>query len=87
MFSLDHFQLPSWKAARAGLFAMFVMPLSGCGYVTAMTAGDEGRGYDASTGVDRAVVSSVSRLSTLPAVSCRTANATVKPLSTPGRSC
>jgi hypothetical protein len=48
----------SWTAAYRSLVALFVLPLGGCGYVTAMTAGDGTSPYDASTGEHFAVIAS-----------------------------
>ena len=62
-------QLRVHKAAYLGLIALFVAPLGGCGYVTAMTSGDATPQYDASTGADYAVIMDSDRRTFDPA--CR----------------
>jgi hypothetical protein len=62
-------QLHVHKAVYLGLIALFVAPLGGCGYVTAMTFGDATPQYDASTGADFAIIADSDRRRLDPA--CR----------------
>lgn len=43
------------------LIALCVMPLGGCGYITATTGGDVTSRYDASTGTDKAIIAGPSQ--------------------------
>jgi len=49
----------SWIVVRLSLIALSILPLSGCGYVAAMTAADTTPRYDASTGADTAIIEQV----------------------------
>jgi hypothetical protein len=56
VYSPDKVPVRSWTSIYLGLIALSILPLSGCGYVTAMTAADATPRYDASTGADTALI-------------------------------
>jgi hypothetical protein len=61
--------LRAQKAVYLGLIALFVAPLGGCGYVTAMTSTDAVTPYDTSTSADFAIIADAGRHTFGPA--CR----------------
>lgn len=56
MFSQDKAPSRSRSTVYRGLISLFIFPLGGCGYISAMTAPDTTPRYDASTGTDTAII-------------------------------
>lgn len=61
MLSPGRFSSRYWTAVYPGFVAWLMLPLGGCGYVTAMTADDAPLRHDTSTVPDAAVVVEVAR--------------------------
>lgn len=59
MFSSSRFSIRFRKRAFFGLTALIGLPLSGCGYVTAVTSDDVPQYYNAPTGANTVVIANV----------------------------
>ena len=61
MFLPNSVRFAARKTICLGLIVLPILPLGGCGYVTAITSADEAPRYDASTGTEKAIVSNTGR--------------------------